>query len=469
LGYLCEAWNKWFDSFDLVRRAHRKLLKAGSFTIPSAVEGRFKVKSLELKIQFSICHKPYVICCCRVVFLLWLIILGGCKARQLGRTTPQMDIGPKFWVRVLLLDNATACTLKVESPFAVLDAQTQATEARFEQSDLPAEVTISEGRIAVAGRLFPSEQIIISPDEPYIFNLSGDEYRGKLELIVNPDSNSFDAINLVPIEPYLAGVIRAEMPNYWEPEALKVQAIAARTYCLYIKKCFGDGRNWDVTKTQANQRYLGVAAESAQVWNAVNQTYGRVLVCKQADGNIGLFPAYYSSSCGGHTENSKNVFGDFFEPLGGVPCSYCESVAKSDFFFWPTVWFDKTTVSDRLLKRYPKLAELEKIIDVNAVGQSDYGGYSRLTRIEITGSNGKKDFLRAEDFRLAIDPSGQGIKSAICRIINTGDKWAFVQGRGFGHGVGMCQCGAEGMARQGKTTKQILFYYYPGSGIVRVY
>jgi len=92
-----------------------------------------------------------------------------------------------------------------------------------------------------------------------------------------------------------------------------------------------------------------------------------------------------------------------------------------------------------------------------------------LTRIEITGSSGKRDFLRAEDFRLAIDPSGQEIKSAICRIIDTGGKWAFVSGRGYGHGVGMCQCGAEGMARVGKTTRQILSYYYPGSKTIRVY
>ncbi|MFZ0035408.1 MAG: SpoIID/LytB domain-containing protein, partial [Sedimentisphaerales bacterium] len=282
-------------------------------------------------------------------------------------------------------------------------------------------------------------------------------------------SNTFDAINFVPLEPYLAGVISAEMPNYWEPEALKAQTIAARTYCLYIKKRFGDRRNWDVTKTQANQRYLGVAAESTQVWDAVNQTRGQVLVCKQTDGTKELFPAYYGSSCGGHTENSKNVFGDFFEPLVGVPCLYCENVAKPDFFFWPLVQFNKTDVTNSLLKRYPKLTELGEITDINSAEQSNYGEFSRLTLIKLIGSTGKSDFLRAEDFRLAVDPSGQGIKSAICQIVDMGDKWAFVSGRGFGHGVGMCQCGAEGMARGGKTARQILSYYYPGSKTIRVY
>jgi peptidoglycan hydrolase-like amidase len=125
-----------------------------------------------------------------------------------------MDIAPQFWIRVLLLDGVEACTLKVASPFAVLDARTQATEAYFNQSDVPAEVTIAGGRIAISGRSFTSEQIIIFPDEPHIFNLDGDDYRGKLKLILNPDSNSFCAINLVPLEPYLAGVISAEMPGF---------------------------------------------------------------------------------------------------------------------------------------------------------------------------------------------------------------------------------------------------------------
>jgi stage II sporulation protein D len=450
--------------------------RPGSAGLPEAAQDGFachpernqRIKNSELKTQLSIHHTPNAVYYCRIVFLLWLIIPSGCKERQLGRTTPQMDIEPRFWIRVLLLNSASVCTLKVESSFVVLDAQTKTAESRFNRYNAPAEVTISEGRIAISGRAFTGEQIIIFPDEPYIFNLNGDDYRGKLELILNPDSNSFDAINLVPLEPYLAGVISAEIPNYWEPEVLKAQAIAARTYCMYVKNRFGDGRNWDVTKTQANQRYLGVKAESAQVWAAINQTHGQVLVCRQADGTEGLFPAYYASSCGGHTENSKNVFGDFFEPLTGVPCPYCKDVAKENFFSWPTVQFNKTDVTNSLLKRYPKLAELGEIKDINSIEQSNYGGFSRLTRIELIGSTGKKDFLRAEDFRLAIDPSGQDIKSAICQIVDAGDNWAFVQGRGFGHGVGMCQCGAEGMARAGETCEQILSYYYPGSKIVTI-
>jgi len=404
-----------------------------------------------------------------IILLYMLIILGGCKARQLTITTPQMNVEPQFWVRVLLLDDVTECVLKTGSSFSIINPQTQTTQSRFDRIDEPIKTTISGGIITIAGRQFKNKEVIIAPDIPHIFNLNGSDYRGKLKLIVNPSGDCLDAINLVPLEPYLAGVVGAEMPDYWEPAALQAQAIAARTYCLYYKRQFGRNRNWDVQKTQANQVYLGVIAESAQIWEAVNRTCGRVLVCKHTDGSEDIFPAYYSSTCGGHTENSKNVFGDSFEALAGVPCPYCQDVARPNSFFWPMVQFDKSYVTTKLLQKYPKLKRLGKITNITVAKQSEYEEFSRLTKVKLKGSTGKSDFLKAEDFRLTIDPTGRKLKSTICQIINMGDKWAFSLGRGWGHGVGMCQCGAQGMARQGKNAKQILLYYYPGSKIVSVH
>ena len=409
----------------------------------------------------------------KAVLLLVLLILSGCKSRQLTMPTVQMDIEPEFWVRVLLLDDVIACTLKTVSPFSVLndrtDPQTQITQARFSQINVPISIELTNGGITVAGQAFTNEKVVIFPDDPYIFNLNGSDYRGKLKLIINPDGSSFDVINLVPPEPYLAGVVGAEMPGYWEPEALKAQAIAARTYCFHIKKRFGANRNWDLKQTAAHQVYRGLAAESAQIWHAVNQTKGQVIACKQPEGPIDIFPAYYSSTCGGHTENSKNVFGDSFEPLVGVPCPYCEDVAKPKFFFWPMIQFDMDEVSVKLLERYSKLKRLGKIRNITTASQSDYGEFSRLTKVKLFGSTGKSDFLRAEDFRLTIDPTGRKLRSTICQIVKLRNKWAFFSGRGWGHGVGMCQCGAQGMARDGKNTKQILSYFYPKSKIISIY
>jgi stage II sporulation protein D len=398
------------------------------------------------------------------------MIMAGCRERHVIEPTPQMGIAERFWIRVLLLDNIRECTVRASSPLSVINAVTQRAEGRFAEPDVLIKIRMSGGTISVGGRPIRSGEVIILPDEPHIFNLNGSAYRGKLKLVVNGGGKSFDAVNLVPLEPYLAGVVGAEMPYYWEPAALQAQAIAARTYCLYIKKRFGSGRGWDVKRTAAHQVYDGIAAERAQIWAAVEKTHGEVLVCEHPDGNEDIFPTYYSSTCGGHTENSKHVFGgDSFAPLVGRECPYCRGVARSSFFFWPTVEFGKASVTAKLLRRYPKLKRLGKVTEMRAAKQSKYEGFSRMTSVRLVGSSGENGFLRAEDLRLTIDPSGNKLRSTICQIRSAGDKWMFLLGRGYGHGVGMCQCGAQGMARKDKSASAILSYYYPGAKIVRVY
>jgi len=407
----------------------------------------------------------------KTLLLLFLpLALCGCKDRKVTTPTPQIDIEPQYWIRVLLLKDINNCTLEISSAFEITneDSIAKTLPVHFDRIDSPFDIALSHEGIGIAERTFTDEQIIINPGEPYIFKLNGGEYRGKLKLIINADGSSFDAINLVPLESYLAGVAGAEMPDYWEPEALKAQVIAARTYCLYTKRRFGNNRDWDVSKTAAHQVYHGISVESATIWDAVNQTIGMVLVCKQDDGTEDIFPAYYSSTCGGHTENSKNVFSESFEPLIGVPCSYCKDVAKPKFFFWPMVRFDKAVVTKKLFQRYEKLRQLGDITDIKVVGKTEYEDFSRVTMIKLFGSNGKSDFLRAEDFRLVIDSTGRKIRSTSFQLVDLEDSWAFLAGRGWGHGVGMCQCGAQGMARQGKTSRQILSHYYPGSKILTI-
>jgi len=89
--------------------------------------------------------------------------------------------------------------------------------------------------------------------------------------------------------------------------------------------------------------------------------------------------------------------------------------------------------------------------------------------VKLVGSTGKSGFLRAEDLRLSIDPTGRKLRSTACEIAGASDKWLFISGRGYGHGVGLCQCGAQGMARRGRSAYEILSYYYPGAVIGSVY
>ena len=109
--------------------------------------------------------------------------------------------------------------------------------------------------------------------------------------------------------------------------------------------------------------------------------------------------------------------------------------------------FDEKTVSEKLLNRYPSLAKLGEITNIVPVRLSEYDGFTRPTYIKLIGSTGKTDTVRAEDFRLAIDPTGLSIKSTTFNLVKKKNEWVFVKGRGFGHSVGMCQSGAQGMAR----------------------
>jgi len=385
-----------------------------------------------------------------------------------------MDAEARFWVRVLLFVNATECTITAPSGMYASRYEPSAATGGAGPMAAPlgtsVKVTLVNGQLQLGATPQPGDEVTIGTEHPHVFTLNTRRYRGKLKLAVSDDRQTFRAVNLVPLEPYLAGVVGAEMPKYWEPEALKAQAVAARTYCLYTKNRFGANRDWDVSSTQASQVYRGVMAESAQVWKAVRGTDGMILVSRDGDSaNGGRFPAYYSSVCGGHTEACERVFGEAFAPLQAVPCPYCKDVARLGLFFWPMVQYDRETVTRRLADRYASLKALGEIRDIVVIEKSTYGQFTRLTRIRLVGATGKTDTLRGEDLRLALDPSGREIQSTICQIVRWGDGWAFLSGRGWGHGVGMCQHGAQGMARLGKTAQEILQHYYPGSTIVNIY
>jgi stage II sporulation protein D len=423
-----------------------------------------------------ICRSPFraysvAILSIAAIVILFFFVKAGCRSRETTSPIPDFKSDEQYWVRVLLLSNIQQCSIRIDSNFNIEEenASLQSTKRKTEYKPYsePFGIQILDGKINIAGRNYISNRINISPENSYIFSLNEKQYRGKVRLIGNPDGKTFNVINLVPLEVYIAGVVGAEMPDYWEPEALKSQAIAARTYCLFIKRRFGSNRAWDLNKTAANQVYLGIEAESVSVWKAVNETSGMVLTCRQSDGREGIFPAYYCSTCGGHTENSENVFGDSYEPLKGVSCLFCKEVAKPEIFSWPDLQYEIADVNNRLVSRYPIFKRLGGITEITAYTQNNYDEFSRITRLKISGPGGS-EFLRAEDFRLTLDPTGKRIKSTAFKLETSDNKLFITAGRGWGHGVGMCQCGVEGMAREGKKAEEILQYYYPGSQLLKL-
>jgi stage II sporulation protein D len=122
-------------------------------------------------------------------------------------------------------------------------------------------------------------------------------------------------------------------------------------------------------------------------------------------------------------------------------------------------------ISTKLIQRYPSLEKLEAISDFKV---TKLGHKGRIIRVTLIGKNGLTDTVRGEDFRLSLDPTGRKIKSAIFSVEKSGNQITFQNGLGFGHGVGLCQYGAQGMARKGKTYKEILAHYFPESKIVTI-
>jgi stage II sporulation protein D len=431
----------------------------------------------------------------------FLVFLAGCvTGEQPGDAATGQNAG-EYAVRVLLDDNARTVSFKTDSSYKLVSVDT-AEGFPAQKTDGTINIEPGEEGIKTGERLFKTKRLIIEPQGGLPFQINNQSYRGSLELIINDDSNSMMVINNVSLEMYLAGVVAAEMPSYWDAEALKAQAIAARTYCLYIKSRFGKNRNWDIRATQANQVYKGVAAETIRTTNAVNSTSGMVLCCEQESGICEQFPAYYSSVCGGHTENAQNVFGESSTALEGVDCPYCRQITKPGLFYWPMATFDKQYATEKIIERYPTLKELGKIEKIEPAKENSYdstvlqdgllprtSNFKRIVSVKLTGSArptpkvsgretnepnlppaaAKTAYLRAEDMRLAIDSTGAKIQSTSCTIASLKDEFIFVAGRGFGHGVGLCQYGARQMARDGKTAQEILNFYYPNSRIKILY
>ena len=316
-----------------------------------------------------------------------IVLLRGCEGRAPIRPTPQMEIESRFWVRVLLLNNVAECTIEVPSAFRVASADSapgaEADQPAMQPLPEPAKIGLADGQLMLGATPLAGKEVTLCPEPPYIFGLNGLRYRGRLKLVVNRDGRSFDAINLVPLEPYLAGVVGEEMPTYWEPQALRAQAIAARTYCLFAKNRFGANRQFrraahavqpSLRRHRRRVRAdLGCREQHAadksllhrSLWQRTERwrIVGLRIADSTADANpqsaiinpqsCGLFPAYFGSSCGGHTTSSEEVFGDSFAPLKGVPCPYCKDVAKLELFHWPAAAFDRATVTQRLSERIP--------------------------------------------------------------------------------------------------------------------
>jgi stage II sporulation protein D len=313
-------------------------------------------------------------------------------------------------------------------------------------------------------------QLIVRPDNGFV-QWNGKRYRG--ELVITATDSGLLVVNRLPMDDYLRGVVPLEIGNRTSAEiaAVQAQAVAARTYAY---KHLNETRPFDMYATVQDQVYGGVDAEKPLPDTAIETTRDVVVLY-----NGQPITTPYHSTCGGSTAGVSEVWYDqpdqpYLRPVSdripGTNNYYCD---PSPRFSW-TQTYDATglrTVMEKYLASYtnaPK-ANLGRITDVREQGRTASGRVAALTVQTESGSY----TLRGNDIRFVLrDPKGAILNSTLFTLstATTGGEVSglTLNGRGYGHGIGMCQWGAIGRARAGQNYRTILETYYPGTTIGRI-
>ena len=333
-------------------------------------------------------------------------------------------------------------------------------------------------------------------------NWDGRLFRGTLE-VTTDDSGDMIVVNQVETGRYLASVTGAESPASWHGEALAAQAIAARTYLVTHLRRHG---NYDLEGDVRDQEYAGIGTEADSTVRAVARTAGIVATYR---GNP--IEALYSANAGGITEDSENVYANALPYLRSVP-SPGDELAK-DSGFGKTSWewnreFTAPQLGDYMRSRglnvgVPQRIELVRVTGAGRVtlarvtgtaGTRDigkdvtryyFGLKSSLFTVELTGG-GEAEWVSWRDSARLVDMGILGselIGTTYERVLNQDRELTSIRitgfvyklpprfifwGRGFGHGVGMSQWGAQGMALSGAIYEQILKHYYQGIELTNI-
>jgi stage II sporulation protein D len=266
-------------------------------------------------------------------------------------------------------------------------------------------------------------------------------FRGRT--LVVPAENGLTAVNWVDLEEYLYSVIGGEMDSSWPQEALKAQAIAARTYALYERERHRNNPIYDVGDSPDHwQIYKGISSESRNTYRAVDATAGKVLTY-----NNRLILSVFHACSGGHTENVEDVWGSKEPYLRAVP-DFDQNVSECNWV--------KNLSSAEISARISGIGTVKDLIP------STYSPFHSVKVLKIVGEQGTK-VLQGEAVRTALK-----LKSTRFSVSKGANGNFVFQGLGYGHALGMSQWGAYNLARRGASYLQILGYYYQGVALTPI-
>ena len=340
------------------------------------------------------------------------------------------------------------------------------------------DVTDPINQIAVYSYPKSTIPLELAPADMSTLLIDGARYRGAARFL-HTDSG-LTVINYLDLEDYLKGVVASEMPSSWPMEAVKAQAVCARNYAMTNKNKF-QSYGFNLDDTTQSQVYKGVSGETESTNRAVAETKGIFLTH-----NGKLATTFFYSSSGGHTESSKYVWGGDYAYLIGVPDPYDTSKE------W-TVPYTPSEIKEKLSGISINIGE---ITDLEVIQTSPSG---RIIDLKITGTLGdyhaklekSRSLFNLRSNLFTIQKTGASNQSVsvltskgieqrqISAPILTANgtvtpkagaptQYIFT-GTGYGHGVGMSQYGAKGMAEQGYTYEQILTHYFTGTTLQTTY
>ena len=309
------------------------------------------------------------------------------------------------------------------------------------------DVADPEPNVSIRVLLATGSFALPQPIDAWHFAWEGRAYRGAFTTAMLEDGRA-GLLNVLPLDAYLAGVINREMPSGWPDAAQRAQAIVSRTFVLGRLR---PAKSYDVVASEGDQKYGGIAGETLAGKAAVDATSGAILTFGGARAHVA-----YSSCCGGRTADAGDVWNTPYPYLPSIDDPHC---ALSPGYAW-TIDVRQSDVAKAFGSDFGSLGSLESV-DLQRVAPG-----SRPDAIVFVGSS-STFATTPKAFRAALGTSL--VRSTFVRSIELGRgaQSLTIEGTGHGHGVGLCQWGANKFAASGAPAADILAFYFPGTVIGR--
>lgn len=344
----------------------------------------------------------------------------------------------EIYLNVHITEAKVPCQIEIKGKYEVLNYKYKSKITSGNDKTLKIEVNAKGVKIPEVGTY--QNGFIIETENGFIYN--DKEYYG--DAVITSFEGKNILINRVSVEQYTMGVLPYEMSPTWHIEALKAQAVAARSYALFHYSLNKDsGKPFDVDNTTKYQVYDGKGKVNGNIRLAVEGTKNQIITFKKK-----VIPAYFHALCGGATDSTLNVFGVDIPYLRGIKCIYCKPKIE--------VWTNNITY-DKIKKSFD-FSSSGKI----AVKVAGTTSTKKISDILLSSSDSTKK-IKAREFRSLL---GVSLVPSLSFTMKPSDTGIYIIGKGKGHGVGMCQWGAYGMAEKKIPYKKIISYYYKMTTLV---